>query len=257
MPSLAEIVQYLDATLDIAAIPDYPQALNGLQLANSGTVARVAAAVDYSSTTIDAAVRTGAQLLLVHHGMFWSGQQPITGPRFARLRTLFEHDMAVYSAHLPLDVHPVLGNNAQLASCLGLVPDSGFARYQSIDVGLAGRAEVPTHKLVEQMSAFARDHGGAVVATPFEPSRVTHHWGICTGAGASSSTIGEAVQRGVDTLIVGEGPHHTAVEARDLGLVIIYAGHYATETLGVRALASALADRFHVESSFIEAPTGL
>ena len=257
MASLAEIVQYLDATLDIADIPDYPHALNGLQLANSGTVSRIAAAVDFSGTTVEAAAHTGAQLLLVHHGMFWSGPQPITGLRFSRLRSLFEHDIAVYSAHLPLDVHPVLGNNAQLAECLGLVPDGGFARYQTIDVGLTGPAEVPTKQLVAQMEALAREHGGAVVTTRFDPNRVSNRWAICTGAGASSSTIAEAVERGIDTMIVGEGPHHTAVEARDVGLVIIYAGHYATETFGVRALAKTLVDRFHVESSFIEAPTGL
>lgn len=257
MASLTEIVQYLDATLDVANIPDYPQALNGLQLANSGTVSRVAAAVDFSTTTVDAAIRAGAQLLLVHHGMFWSGQQPITGRRFARLRSLFQHDVAVYSAHLPLDVHPVLGNNAQLAAYLGLVPDGGFARYQTIDVGLTGPAQVPTKDLVEKMAVLAREHGGALVATKCEPNRQTRRWAICTGAGASSSTIAEAAERGIDTLIAGEGPHHTAVEARDIGLAVIYAGHYATETFGVRALAKTLVEGFRIESSFIEAPTGL
>ena len=257
MAALEEITAHLDATLDIANIPDYPQAINGLQLANRGEISRVAAAVDFSGTTVNAAARVGAQLLLVHHGMFWSGQQPITGARFARLRALIEHDIAVYSAHLPLDVHPVLGNNAQLASCLGLVPDGGFARFQSIDVGLRGQAEIPTRTVIDRSSAFARQHGGTVVATPCEPDRITRRWGMCTGAGASSATIAEAVERGIDTLIVGEGPHHTAVEARDLGLVIVYAGHYATETLGVRALAAAIAERFHIESSFIDAPTGL
>lgn len=257
MASLAEIVQYLDATLDIADVPDYPQALNGLQVANRGTVSRVAAAVDFSSTTVDVAVRTGAQLLLVHHGMFWAGQQRITGRHFARLRALFEHDVAVYSAHLPLDVHPVLGNNAQLAEYLGLIPDGGFAKYQTIDVGLTGPAEVRTKELVDKMGALAREQGGALVTTTCEADRMTRRWAICSGAGASSSTVAEAVERGIDTLIVGEGPHHTAVEARDVGIAIIYAGHYATETFGVRALAKTLADRFHLESSFIEAPTGL
>lgn len=257
MASLAEIVQYLDATLDIANIPDYPQALNGLQLANSGEVSRVAAAVDYSSTTVDAAIRTGAQLLLVHHGMFWSGQHAITGRQFTRLRSLFQHDVAVYSAHLPLDVHPVFGNNAQLAAWLGLVPDGGFARYQTIDVGLTGPAETPTQQLIDRMGGLSREHGGAVVATRCAPDRLTRRWAICTGAGASSSTIAEAADRGIDTLIVGEGPHHTAVMAGDIGLAVIYAGHYATETFGVRALANTLVERFHLTSSFIEAPTGL
>jgi putative NIF3 family GTP cyclohydrolase 1 type 2 len=96
-----------------------------------------------------------------------------------------------------------------------------------------------------------------LVATPFQADHITRRWGICTGAGADSSTLREASERGLDTLIVGEGPHHTAVEARELGIVVLYAGHYATETLGVRALGEALAARFDITSTFVDAPTGL
>src|SRR5581483_63821 len=130
MARLEEIAAYLDATLDVANVPDYPQALNGLQVANRGDVSRLAAAVDFSSTTIEAATRVGAQLLIVHHGMFWAGAQRIVGVHYDRLRALFDRDLAVYSAHLPLDVHQTLGNNALLAAHLGLVADAGFARYQ-------------------------------------------------------------------------------------------------------------------------------
>lgn len=189
--------------------------------------------------------------------MFWGGVQPITEHRHKRLWMLVTHDVAVYSAHLPLDVHPEIGNNALLAAHLGLTSSGGFAPYQSIEVGLSGSSDLPTRVIAERAAALAVAHGGHLVATPFDGERVTRRWGICTGSGADSSTLRDAVQRGLDTLIVGEGPHHTAVEARELGIVILYAGHYATETLGVRALGDRLAREFGMTSTFIDAPTGL
>ncbi len=257
MASLAQLADYLDRTLDIANVPDYPSAVNGVQLANVGDIEHVATAVDFSSATVAGTVESGARMLLVHHGMFWGSAQPITGHRHERLRALITNDVAVYSAHLPLDIHPQLGNNRLLAQRLGLTPSGGFARYQNIDVGLSGTSEVPTARLVQSAGELAREFGGVLVTTPFENDRTTRAWGICTGAGADSSTLREAVQRGLDTLIVGEGPHHTAVEARELGIVVLYAGHYATETLGVRALGDVLAARFNVTTTFIDAPTGL
>jgi putative NIF3 family GTP cyclohydrolase 1 type 2 len=140
---------------------------------------------------------------------------------------------------------------------MGLEPSGGFAKYQTVDVGLRGVSDIPTHVLSARAQELARKYGGTLVATPFEADRVTRRWGICTGAGADSSTLREASERGLDTLIVGEGPHYTAVEARELGIVILYAGHYATETLGVRALGEALATHFDLTSTFIHAPTGL
>jgi dinuclear metal center YbgI/SA1388 family protein len=183
--------------------------------------------------------------------------QPIVGARRERLHALLTHDVAVYSAHLPLDVHPTLGNNALLARLVGLEPSGGFAKYQNIEVGLSGVSDIPTQVLAKRAQELARKHGGALVATPFSADHITRRWGICTGAGADSSTLREASERGLDTLIVGEGPHHTAVEARELGIVVLYAGHYATETLGVRALGEALAARFDITSTFVDAPTGL
>ena len=213
--------------------------------------------MDFSTETINGAINAGARLLIVHHGMFWGGVQPLTGHRHQRLWSLVTHDVAVYSAHLPLDVHPTFGNNTLLAHRLGLDPTGGFARYQTIEVGRSGTSDIPTRVIAERAAALAQEYGGRLVATPFEPDRVTRTWGICTGAGADSSTLREAVERGIDTLIVGEGPHHTAVEARELGIVVLYAGHYATETLGVRALGEALAESFALTSTFIDAPSGL
>jgi dinuclear metal center YbgI/SA1388 family protein len=259
MPSagLAAIVARLDALLEVPATPDYPSALNGLQFANSGVVTHIAAAVDFSGSTIEAAARARANMLIVHHGMFWGGLQRIDGPLYLRVRSLVQHDIAVYAAHLPLDRHPELGNNALLARALLLEPSSGFGRFQAIDVGVAGESDLLTIELLGRATAFAAEHGGSVRATPITDKRRTRRWAIVTGAGASSDSLREAATQGIDTLIVGEGPHHTAVEAAELGLVVIYAGHYATETLGVQALARKASSEFGIPWTFLPSPTGL
>lgn len=257
MTPLREIVAHLDAQLRTTEVPDYPPAVNGLQLQNAGEVTRVAAAVDFSLRAVQAAVSAGADLLVVHHGMFWGGTQPVRGPQYERIASLIRNDVAVYASHLPLDVHPTLGNNALLARELGLVPAAGFARFQTIDVGVRGECDVPTRELADRARHFAARYDGTVVVTPHARSRRTRAFGICTGAGASSETIREAVRLGIDTLIVGEGPHHTGVEAADVDLTIIYAGHYATETLGVQAIGAELEREFGLPWSFLDLPTGL
>ncbi len=254
---LATIAEHLDTLLRTGAIADYSNAINGVQLAHRGPVTRVAASVDISRTIIERTIDAGANLLLVHHGMFWGGLQPLRGAHYERVRLLIEHDIAVYASHLPLDAHPEVGNNVLLARELGLEPSEGFAPHQDTMIGVRGVSNLGTATLVERARAFARAHGGDARVTAAAPDRTTRRWAICTGAGASAAPIAEAAAAGVDTLIVGEGPHWTAVDAAEAGLVIIYAGHYATETLGVRALAKRVEDVFGVPWSFIEAPTGL
>lgn len=255
--TLDAIVQHLDTLLRTRELPDYPGALNGVQVEHAGPVRRCAVAVDVSLRTIEGAIASGANLLIVHHGLFWGGVQPLRGRAFERIRQLIAHDVAVYASHLPLDLHPTLGNNALLAGELGLVPGRGFARFQNVDVGLMGDADVETSALISRLDAIAHREGGSVVAVGVEPGRRTRRWAICTGAGASSESLREAAAAGVDTLIVGEGPHHTGVEAPELGIAVLYAGHYATETYGVRALGAELERTFGLPWSFIAAPTGL
>lgn len=256
-PTLSVIAAHLDQLLRTREIPDYPPALNGVQLENRGEIVKVAAAVDFSRRVVEQTIAAGANLLIVHHGMFWGGLRPITGQLYDRIAPLLRHDVAVYASHLPLDAHPELGNNVLLARELSLEPSGGFARYQTIDVGVRGEAEIPTHIVIERARAVAKRHKGDVIATPLPEARITRRWAICTGAGADTNTIREALDAGIDTLIVGEGPHHTAVEAADVGLMIIYVGHYATETFGVRGLAEHLERRFGLPWEFIETPTGL
>lgn len=254
---LASIAAHLDALLRVRETPDYPPALNGVQVEHRGPVQKIAAAVDVSARTIRGAVDAGANMMLVHHGLFWGGLQPLTGPHLARVRLLLEHDVALYSAHLPLDTHAMFGNSLLLARAIGLEPGAGFARHETIDCGVRGPSDIATSELLSRLEVFAKSHGGGAVASAMSPGRRTRHWAICSGAGVSADTIREAVDHGIDTLISGEGPHWSAVEAEEKGLVIIYAGHYATETLGVRAVAEHLSATFGVPWIFIAAPTGL
>ncbi|MFL5620388.1 MAG: Nif3-like dinuclear metal center hexameric protein [Gemmatimonadaceae bacterium] len=255
--SLADVARHLDTMLRTSEVPDYPGAMNGVQVEHDGPVTRCAVAVDASLRTIDAAVASKANLLVVHHGLFWGGSQPLRGRIFQRVRRLLAHDIAVYASHLPLDLHPTLGNNAIMARSLALTPSAGFAHFQSIAIGLMGDADVETSVLAARCDALARREGGQLVAVGITPQHRTRRWALCTGAGASSETLREASAAGVDTLIVGEGPHHTAVEASELGIAVLYVGHYATETFGVRALGEEIERTFGIPWSFVAAPTGL
>jgi len=256
MTSAAEIASFADRLLGTATTPDYPNAVNGLQVDTKADVRRIAAAVDFSSRTVNASAVAGANLLLVHHGAYWQGPAALTGQRYEIMSTLFSKAIGVYSSHLPLDRHPVIGNNVLLAKKLSLVPESSFGTFQGISIGIAGHSKERVSGLMANVSAFSEEHGGRARATAFAPERSIGSWAICSGSGADSSTLREAADRGIETLIVGEGAHWTAVHAEDHGLVLIYAGHYATETLGVQALAAAISAEFQIDWEFIAAPTG-
>lgn len=257
MTTISDLAEYADVLLETASTPDYPGALNGLQLENQSEVKGIAAAVDFSTRAINGAIANKANLLVVHHGMFWDAPASIEGPSYRRLRLLIENDIAVYSSHLPLDRHPTLGNNVLLAKQLGLTPTTTFAGFQGVSTGVSGESETETAVLIEQARKFAKIYGGEVRTTLVGSRRQTKRWAICTGAGASTETLEEAREMKIDTLIVGEGPHWTAVYAEENELAIIYAGHYATETLGVSALAEHLGAKFGVPWSFVSAPTSL
>jgi dinuclear metal center YbgI/SA1388 family protein len=255
--SAASLAEYLDQLLHVPQHADYPQALNGLQLANRSSVRRIAAAVDLSLPIIQAARLNDVNFLIVHHGMFWGGLQRIVGPQYDRLRALLDADIAVYSVHLPLDSHSEFGNSLLLARRLGLNPSGSFAKYAEHYVGVSGEADVATTDLVNAVVRFAAEFATTVRTTNVTSDQRTRRWAICTGAGASTETLREAASAGIDTLLVGEGPHHTAVEAAELGITVIYAGHYATETLGVQAIAARASQEYGVAWQFLPAPTGL
>src|SRR5215208_5716881 len=149
-PSLADVARHLDTVLCTNGVADYPGAMNGVQVEHDGPVKRCAVAVDASLHTIDGAIASGSNLLVVHHGLFWGGMQPLRGRVFQRVRRLLAHDVAVYASHLPLDLHPSVGNNALMARELALTPNAGFARFQSITIGVTGEADVATVSLAER-----------------------------------------------------------------------------------------------------------
>jgi putative NIF3 family GTP cyclohydrolase 1 type 2 len=192
----------------------------------------VAVAVDFSRAAVEQAVAAGAGLLVVHHGMFWGGAQVVVGPAYERMRLLMAHDLAVYASHLPLDLHPEVGNNVLLARSWDSGRRPASARYKTVDVGVRGEATGwRRRRSPSGRRRSPRRWGHQLRHTPIAAGRLTRRWGLCTGAGASSETLAEAAALGIDTLVAGEGPHHTAVEAAERGIVVLYAGHYATETL--------------------------
>jgi dinuclear metal center YbgI/SA1388 family protein len=251
MPSVAEIVRYVDDYLHICEIDDWPNALNGLQIENSGRVTKIGAAVDISTRVLNQAAKKNVDLLIVHHGLFWSGLQPVTGQLHRQLRLAFENDIALYSAHLPLDVHPKVGNNAQLAAALGPKSTQPFLEEKGQLIGLKGRVSLLREDLVRKLRK-ALD--GPVKAFNFGPKR-TNTIGIVTGG--AGSEIYRVAQEKIDTFITGEAPHWAAVAAQELGMNLLLGGHYATETFGVRALAAHLSKRFSIPCTFIDCPTGM
>jgi dinuclear metal center YbgI/SA1388 family protein len=175
----------------------------------------------------------------------------VVGRRYRRLRALLDNDIALYSAHIPLDVHPELGNNAALAECLGVEIEGWFGNYRGIPLGVHGRLNVPRDQLVQRLNSALSTEATLVPGGPETVARV----GIVTGAG--TGMLAAARDAGIDTFITGEGPHHTFFDAMEWGISLVFAGHYATEKLGVQFLAEHLGERFGLEWEFHEHETGL
>jgi dinuclear metal center YbgI/SA1388 family protein len=249
--SLSGIVRYCDQLLRTTEIKDYDGAANGLQVENRGAVTRIAATVDASLATIKLAVADHADLVLVHHGLFWSACHPWTGKRVELLRLLLENDVAVYSSHLPLDAHPKLGNNAQLCAALGLKRARPFFFDHGQSIGFQAAARIPRSELANRLHHAT---GSKSLVIPGGP-QICQRIGVVTGG--AGSDLKKAAAEGVDTFITGEGPHWTFALAEELGINVLYGGHYATETFGVKALAAQLSRRFKVPWTFLDHPTGL
>ena len=251
MASLSEIVTYIDRFLRVRDVGDWDNALNGLQIENSGRVTRIGAAVDVSTRALREATNKNVDLLIVHHGLFWPGLQQIRGALRRQLRLAFENDIALYGAHLPLDIHPKVGNNAQLAAALGLKSAQPFLEEKGQPVGLKIRMSLTSSELVRKLRTAVN---GSVKVFDFGPKQ-TRVIGIVTGA--AGSEIYRVADERIDTFITGEAPHWAAVAAEELGLNFLLGGHYATEVFGVKALAAHLSKRFRVPWEFIDCPTGL
>jgi dinuclear metal center YbgI/SA1388 family protein len=197
------------------------------------------------------AARQKIDLLVVHHGLFWAGLQPITGTLHRQLSIAFQHNLAIYSAHLPLDMHPRVGNNVRLAALLGLKSTRPFLEYKGRAIGVQARTAVSRAELTGRLKKAV---SGPVKTFNFGPAK-PRAIGIVTGG--AGGEIHRAAEEGVDTFITGEAPHWAAVAAEELGLNLLLGGHYATETFGVKALAAHLSARTRLPWSFINYPTGL
>jgi dinuclear metal center YbgI/SA1388 family protein len=253
MPNLQSAVFYMDKYLRHQGFPDYSGAWNGLQLENSGRLVKIGAAVDACEPVMAEAVKRGISLLLVHHGLMWEQHSfAFTGARFRKLKLAMKGDLAVYSSHLPLDAHPIVGNAAQLAKAIGLRKIAPFFPHKGEPIGVRGELSVWRDDLIERIEKATV--GERITVCPAGPGKV-RKIGIVTGG--AGSEVAEIARSAVDTFITGEGPHWSYTAAEELGLNVIYAGHYATETFGVRALAEHVARKFKVDWEFIDHPTGL
>lgn len=253
MATLKELADAANSWLRIDEIPDYPQALNGVQLENSGPVKKIVASVDACLPVIEEACSLGADLLVVHHGLFWQGAQRIEGAVYRKLKLAMDHDLAIYSAHIPLDVHPELGNNARLVEAIGFGENAKpFFQWKGIELGLMADTDIDRAGLVRKVEEAT---GSKAHLCPGGPGRVGKVGVITGGAGSEIAAIAET---GIDTFVTGEGPHWSYTAAEELGINLIYGGHYATETFGVKALTEKWGTEFEgLEWSFIEHPTGL
>ncbi len=250
---LHDLVTYLDEYLRVTEVPDHDAALNGLQVQCEGPITGIVAAVDASQRTIDRVVAEcpSGTMLLVHHGLFWDGNLPVRGRRYLRLKALLDHDIAVYGAHIPLDIHPEVGNNVVLARQLGILDPTPFDTYRGIPFGASGHLIMSRDTLLARLVELL---GARVHLIPGGPETTTRV-GVITGA--AGNRIQAAADAGLDTFVTGEGAHHTAFDALELGVNVLYAGHYATETVGVKALAEHVAKQFGIKWEFHDHPTGL
>lgn len=252
MIELKEIVNYLDNELRIAEIADYPGALNGLQLENNGKVTKVAAAVDASIPVFKKAVSAGADLLVVHHGMFWHGAQRIVSSQYEKLKLAMDANMAVYSAHIPLDIHREWGNNALLCEKIGMIDTEPFHLWKGELLGLKQEMDLSLDELVKAVKSAV---GANVHFCHGRESKDVGMVGVITGG--AGSEIQAMADAGINTFITGEGPHWSYPLAEELGINVIYGGHYATETFGVLKLIDLLKSKYLLNNHFVDHPSGI
>ncbi len=252
MTKLDDIVRVLDSTLRICEIRDAAVAANGLQVENNGCVSKVALAVDGSQKTIDDAIAAGADLLVLHHGIYWCGLRPMTGWFKKKIETCLQHNLAIYSAHLPLDLHPELGNNARMAQALGLQDCSPEVDYHGTMIGMSGYYPGTVGDLQQK---YAEICGSAVTGMVHDTTAPAGRVAICSGGGGEE--IYQMQAKGYGTYLTGEENHWVRNAAADMGINILFAGHYATETFGVKAVGELLHAQFGLPTVFIDNPTGM
>lgn len=252
MTPLQHITDLLDTTLRIREIKDASVALNGLQVENNGQVTKVALAVDGSQKTIEDAIAAGADMLILHHGIYWCGLRPMTGWFKKKIETCLQHNLAVYGAHLPLDLHPELGNNAGIARALGLSDCTPEVDYHGTLIGVAGTFNGTVAELREKYAAIT---GSSITGFVQDASVPAGRVAVCSGG--AGDVIYQMHEKGYRTYLTGEENHWVVNAAQDMGVNILFAGHYATETFGVKSLGKLIETQFGLPTVFIDNPTGM
>lgn len=240
-----DFAKYLEQTLDITRFRDYCP--NGLQVEGRSVVRKLVTGVTASLALIEAAVAEGADAILVHHGYFWRGEDArVVGMKYRRLKLLLTHELNLFAYHLPLDMHPELGNNAQLARQLGLSAD---ARFGEDDLGWIGTADASV-KTVGDLALVVERRLGRVPLVIGDPAQALGRVGWCTGA--AQNFLGDAIAAGASAYLSGEISEPTVHLAREAGVAYIACGHHATERYGVQAVGEHLAQQFGIEHRFID-----
>lgn len=252
MTPLQHITNLLDTTLRIREIKDASVALNGLQVENNGQVTKVALAVDGSQKTIEDAIAAGADLLILHHGIYWCGLRPMTGWFKKKIETCLQHNLAVYGAHLPLDLHPELGNNAGIAQALGLSDCTPEVDYHGTLIGVAGTFNGTVAELRDKYASIT---GSSITGFVQDAAAPAGRVAVCSGG--AGDVIYQMHEKGYRTYLTGEENHWVVNAAQDMGVNILFAGHYATETFGVKALGKLIETQFGLPTVFIDNPTGM
>jgi len=252
--TLSEIDFFLSATLSHPAWVEKDKSLNGLQVGRKNPeVHRVAFAVDACLQSFERAVAAGADLLVVHHGLFWGDPLAVVGDHRRRLQFLFDHDLALWASHLPLDAHPTLGNNAGLAQALGLEDRQPFGEYRGNKIGCKGVLPAPL-KIERICDLLFNGRENVLQILPFGKAEITS---VGVVSGGATQEVSDAIAEGLDLYITGDADHTIHHQALEAGINVISGGHYATETWGVRQLASHLQKEVGVSTVFLDLPTGL
>jgi dinuclear metal center YbgI/SA1388 family protein len=248
---LKELVRFLDEYLKIKEIED--NSLNGMQIEGKSDVQTVALATDACSETFIKAASLRADMLIVHHGIFWGKQYPITGIHAERFRTLLTNGITLYAAHLPLDLHPEVGNNVELVRLTGFTPTEPFGKYHGVVIGYKGISKKAV-RYETIINTIRRKLNTETIGYTFGKDRITS---LAVVSGDGASMLEQVTDTDIDLFITGENDHISYHIARELKVNIIYAGHYATETLGVKSLSRVLKKEHSLNTLFIDVPTGM
>jgi len=250
----ASLERFFNSLLDVESFQSADSSMNGLQVDNDGSeIRKIAFAVDACMESFCRCAAAGGNMLFVHHGLFWGTPMALKGPHRQRLMFLLDHNIALYAAHLPLDQHPQLGNNAALAELLGIQDPEPFGLYHGRKIGYKGKLKKPI-TIDQAARAITYRDNSPLGVYPFG-KELNESCAVVSGGGSHQAL--QAVEEGVDLYISGEIDHssyHPAMEGR---LNLIAGGHYATEVWGLRRIMAECAVKFNIDTEFIDVPTGL